>query len=281
MHRFGLGLFIALLAVGCGGGQPLLHAVHPLSANQVSLGAGVSGQLAAGEASEAIEDARASASAQGGNQLAESALVQRGVLAYSSLAPGIAPWVSVRAGLGYDSDAGLTYTGRSTRLDARHVFPFGNFALSVGAGASAVLLRPGHDDPGTTSDGTTRSTGNIQGVDASDTTGFGLDLPIVFGWRSDLELVRLWVGARVGYERVFGEVIFAGTPDVLADLDVKRGYAGGLVGFAVGLGPVSAAIELDVYYQYLSGSLDSGLDRTDGALDGLSVTPGAALLTKF
>ena len=281
MHRFGLGLAITLAAAGCGGGQPLLHAVHPLSPNQVSVGAGVSGQLAAGEASDAIEDARASASAQGGNQLSGNDLVERGVLAYSSLAPGIAPWVGVRAGLGYDSDAGLTYTGRNTRLDARHVFPFGAFALSVGAGASAVLLRPGHDDPGLTSDGTSRSTGSIQGVDASDTTGWGLDVPVVFGWRSDLELVRLWVGARGGYERVFGEVIFAGMPDVIADVDVKRGYAGGLVGFAVGLGPVSAAIELDVYYQYLTGTLDSGPSQTDATLEGLSVTPGAALLTKF
>ena len=55
------------------------------------------------------------------------------------LGPGISPWVSARVGLPHANEAGLTYTGRSLRLDGRHAFSLGGaWALSLGLGASAV-----------------------------------------------------------------------------------------------------------------------------------------------
>jgi hypothetical protein len=285
--RVGKSSLLLGLVCGCGGGQPLLHAAHPLPPGLVTVGAGVSGQFVTGPAADAISDARAAAQNPGGNQLAAQRSIQDGALAHAALAPGVAPWVSVRTGIGFDSDAGVTYSGRSVRGDARHGFVFGEYALSAGAGASAVLLRPGSDAPSDDMSGTavTESSGGIRGVDTGDMTGWGLDLPILFGWRSDADLVRLWVGARAGYERVFGEVLIgasvSGMTDQTGSATASRWYAGGLVGLAVGIGPIWAAAELDAAYQRMEGSFELEGDRNDVELSGVSLSPGAALLTKF
>jgi hypothetical protein len=284
--RASLGMAV-IATVGCGGGQPLLHAAHAVPTGTVTVGAGTSGHFIVGDAQDSIEEARSASRQAGGNQRARDDLVRRGAVAFSALAPGVAPWIGVRAGIAKDIDGGLTYTGRSARLDARHSFPLGSYAVSVGGGITGVLLRPGSDPPSTDANGVevTSDSGNISGVDLGAVTGFGVDVPVLFGWRSDADLVRLWIGVRGGYERLHGEVLIAervsGMPEESGTTEIGRVHAGGLVGMAVGLGPIWAAAELDAGYQSVRGSLDLGTVTADATLAGVSITPAAALFTKF
>lgn len=273
-----LALAPALLLVGCGGGQALLHPAHAVAPQAITVGAGVGGHVVVGKLDEAIDAARRAAQ-QGGS--GEPTPIARGSLAQASVAPGVSPWVGARVGLGDGNDAGLTYSGRSVRLDARHAFEWGAYAVSAGAGASTLLFNPGSSDPDRTT-----SSGGIRGVDTGRMRGWALDAPVLFGWRSDADIVRLWTGARAGFERAQGDLILPAPsedPDVVAvgHAELDRWYVGGLVGLAVGVGPIWGALELTASYQRLDGSLELGSDRLDARLGGLSLSPAAALLTQF
>src|SRR4051812_555290 len=90
------------LVAACGGGTPLLHSAHTLPAGRVSAGAGVSGQFAFHAGSRPPPDDP--------EQSGFVAAVER-----AALAPGVAPWVGARAGLGARVEGGLAYTGRAVR----------------------------------------------------------------------------------------------------------------------------------------------------------------------
>lgn len=276
----GLALGAALSCVACGGGQPLLHPAHPLPPGVVTVGAGLSGRFAVGSVHTAIRDARDTPENPAGAESDDTR--RRGALAEAAIAPGVAPWVGVRAGVAKQTEAGLTYTGRSVRVDGRYALVFGSTALSAGLGATGVLLQPGSSDDVTE---TPETSGQIRGVDTRNVTGWGLDLPIIYGWRSDADLVRIWGGGRAGYERLFGDVYIAsGAPEPEAtagEAEVNHWYFGGLAGLAVGLGPVWAAAEIAVAYESLTGDYRQGDTTTDAELRGVSLTPGAALFTKF
>jgi hypothetical protein len=94
-----------------------------LAPGATAQGAGFSGTFTTGDARLATRSTR----------VAEQAA------AIDALAPSVAPWVNARVGIGGDNEAGLTYTGRAVRLDIRHAFEDDDIALSMGAGASAVL----------------------------------------------------------------------------------------------------------------------------------------------
>lgn len=281
--------------VGCGGGAPLMHPAHTLKPNQISFGAGVSGNFATGELDESIDSAN-EITGRGGAVVSdedEEAFV-RGAVSDTLIAPGIAPWVGARAGVAEHSDAGLTYTGRSVRVDGRYAFEARQWALSIGGGASGVLTRPGSETPteqgaGPGPDASIESDA-ITGLNANNVSGYGFDVPVLAGWRSTGDVVRAWLGARGGIERLSGEILLQIDTDRVvdtADFEGDRWYVGGLAGFAIGLFPVWVTVEVSVAYQQASGSIarvnptTSETDRTTGSVEGLTFAPAAALLTQF
>jgi hypothetical protein len=175
----------------------------------------------------------------------------------ASAAPGVAPWVGARVGVGATSEAGLVYSGRALRLDGRHAFESREVALSLGAGLSAVFAE-GRDDP---------------------PFGFGLDVPVLVGYRSDASLVQAWVGLRGGYESISGSL----DPDELGrferhEFDAQRLYGGGLFGLAVGVHPLRVAVELGLSYFEVSGSTPASPETK---AQGLALTPAGALIGHF
>jgi len=167
--------------------------------------------------------------------------------------------VGGRIGIQGDNEGGLTYTGRSLRLDGRHAFRLGGAALSLGLGASALAaMRPGEDKAG------------------SSVYGGGFDLPILFGARSASDLYSLWIGPRAGIEFLSGRVVLPGT-DTLTAVSGRHVSAGLVAGLKVGFRHVHAAIELDFAYHRADGTFAGA----KVGLNQLSLTPGGALLLSF
>lgn len=283
----GAGLVPAAIAaaLGCGGGAPLLHPAQPLPADTVSFGAGVSAQFASGAVEAAIDRGRVAAA----GPLAEPATARAyaaGVLTEALVAPGISPWVAARVGLPASTEAGLTYTGRSLRLDGRHVLRWSEeWALSLGLGASALILQPDSsrfDGEGEAAPGA----GTAEfGLDAS---GFGADLPVLVGYQPVDGFVDVWLGLRAGYERVDGELRSRADDETAPrfDAEASRFWAGALAGFSLGLPPLWLRFELAGTFHDMSGRLTSpgaGEQPAFGELDatGWSVSPSGALLGKF
>jgi hypothetical protein len=256
-------LCIALVAaaalVGCGGGAPLLHPAHVLHPGEILTGAGLSGQVAFGQVPP------------GAPQVQQN----WGSLEALALSPGVAPWAAARVGLPDFYEAGLTYAGRSIRVDARHAFaigPGGKAALSIGLGASVLAPKlPGG--------------GNPTGV-----LGGGGDLPILIGWRSAADIFSFWFGPRAGFEVFTGQVQMSdfsgGNP--LFDITGHQFYAGLTAGARVGFRHVHLALELNASYHAASGSFTLAVPdgnamagTTPGAVQQLSLTPAGALEVSF
>jgi hypothetical protein len=181
-------------------------------------------------------------------------------------------------------------------VDGRYAFETPQWALSLGGGASIVLLRPGSDDPPPAQPtGPPASAGRfVGGVDELNATGWGLDVPVIAGWRSTGQIVQIWFGARAGLERVSGDLpvvpngmVPLGDPGSEADAHVTADgwFAGGLVGLAVGLAPVWVALEIDAAYRSLSASVDfpdAAMPETrEAEAAGLTVAPTGAIIGKF
>jgi hypothetical protein len=274
-----------LLAVwGCGGGAPLLHPAQPLPSDTVSFGAGLSGQFISSGAESRIDGGRAAAA----GPLADPATARAyaaGVLTDALLGPGISPWISARVGLPSATEAGLTYTGRSLRLDGRHVLALGSeWALSLGLGASAVLLHPDASTPASApTDGTAASA--EFGLDAN---GWGGDLPVLVGYQPIDGFVDVWMGARTGFEHVSGELRASENDPASPRFDASgnRLWAGALAGVSLGVPPIWLRFELAGTFHRLTGKLtspDGQPPLSFGELDttGWSLAPSGAILGKF
>jgi hypothetical protein len=273
----------ALVALGaCGGAAPLLHPAHPLPPDTVSFGAGVSGQFASAGADEAIDRGQAAAAGPFSDPAVAQAYAE-GVLTQALIGPGISPWVSARVGLPHSLEAGLTYTGRSLRLDGRHVIPWGDeWALSVGLGASVVLLDPdstGLDEPPEANPDTAAEFG----LDAS---GWGGDLPVVVGYRFG-NFAELWFGVRTGFEHISGQLL-SNIDDPASpryDASGNRFWGGALTGFALGIPPVWLRFELAGTYHHITGSVSDPASSLPplGEVEASAWTlaPGGAIVGKF
>lgn len=285
--RFSLAIGLSLLPLsGCGGGAATLYPAHTLAQNQVTAGAGVSNNFAF-SGGEAVTGTQAT---PGAGVDPEQAYVEDRVRR-ALLAPGVAPWVAARVGLGGQNEGGLTYTSRTARVDARHAFQNDEYALSVGLGASAVLMHPGSYSP--PPPGSPLVAGRFTDQNAElHATGWGLELPVIAGWRSSASVLSVWGGARAGFERISGPVAVgeAAVPSsgaaLTANLVGSRLWAGGLVGFAVGVKPIWVAVELDAAYQAMSASADFPAEsgsppERQATLKGVTVAPTGALIGKF
>jgi hypothetical protein len=242
---------IAVLLAGCGGGAPLLHPAHVLAPGQVMAGAGLSGQLALVPSSTA---------ATSPNQ---------GSLQDLAVAPGVAPWVSGRAGIPGSNEGGLTYSGHALRVDARHAFELNRaVAISLGVGATAVLARrPGDSD-------------------ASGVYGGGADVPLLIGVRSSSDIYAFWFGPRGGFDILSGGLQLGQSSPVL-DVSARHFYGGLVAGLRVGFRHVHVAIELDAAYHRVDGSFRPSAASTtptmstSASLQQISLTPAGALEVTF
>lgn len=283
-------LALAAGASACGGAAPLLHGAHTLPSGQSSLGAGVAGQIATGQAQADLDAARQLSADGGVASDAERKRWLAGAAAHTLLAPGMSPWVALRVGLGGGLEGGLTYTGRSARADARWSPGGSGVTWSIGGGASALLARPS-DAPSAGSDpnGAPRRSGDLPGLDASGVSGWGADVPVLLGWRSDGSVVEAWLGPRLSIEHASGTAQLAiETSDRVVDTPVSwtRWSAGGVVGLAVGVRPITVALELDLAYAHVGG--DATYTLAPGApvvysvaSGGLTLAPGAAVRARF
>lgn len=223
-----------------------MHPAHVLPPEHVSIGAGMSGQFA-------VE-----------THVSELDPVAARVVHEAAFSPGLAPWVSGRMGIEGDLEAGLTYAGRSIRLDLRRAFELDGPTLSIGLGASGVLPKR-RDDLG------------------FRVGGGGGDLPILIGYRSDSEIFALWLGARGGFELLDGHLELDVDPTapidtpLVEDISGWHTYAGGLAGLRVGFRHVFAALELSAAMHWADG--DVGAESATMRQFGLA--PAGALIVKF
>lgn len=271
MRRWALAAALLPLA-GCGGGAALLHGAHVLGEGKTTVGAGVSGTFLTGQAATELRAARnvpdTSATGASATEASREAY-GKGAAAVAAFGPGTAPWVSARVGLPYDFEGGVTYTGRAIRIDARHAWQNERFALSVGAGASA--LSPSHAASGS----------QLAGLDLRAKGGlgsFGVDAPVLVGFKSPSDLLSVWLGPRFGYERMRAEATFGIEPSATpGNLSLERVYYGGVVGFSLGFRRLYGAIELDISQQSYSGDVLG--QKLEGSA--FTLTPAAALVAKF
>jgi hypothetical protein len=272
-----------VLLTACGGGAPLMHPAHTLAEGDVSFAAGTSGHFALGGLHDAETALDAAAAIPGGATSAEerSSFV-KGALSRFAVAPGVAPFVAARAGLGHHNEAGLTYTGRNFRIDGRHAFEWPSLALSVGAAATGALSRPGDQPPHDVNDQPGADSG-LRTVSLASLNGYGLELPVLFGYRSSADVVKLWAGLRAGFEHDAASISLIEAPDtaLASRAAATRYWGGGLVGFSVGLAPIEVRVEVDAAYQSVHGNLTTQNGAVTADVAGVSLTPAMAISAKF
>jgi hypothetical protein len=270
----------AVLLSACGGGGPLLHPAHTLAEGDVTFAAGTSGRFTLGGLRGAEKDLDGAAAIPGGARSdTELQGFTNGSLSAVAVAPGVAPFLAARVGLGHHNEAGLAYTGRGARLDGRHAFEWPNLAISVGGAALGAFAAPNDEaNPPPPGSGTALRAFTLRSVG-----GYGFELPVLFGYRSDADVVTLWTGLRAGFERdAFGaSVIESPDTDASAEGKATRFWGGGLVGFSVGLAPIEVRVEVDAAYESLHGELVTGGRELTGKVAGWSLTPAMAISAKF
>ena len=272
----------AVLLSACGGGAPLLHPAHTLPEGDVTFAAGTSGRFTLGGLHRAEKDLDAAAATPGGARTdPERQGFTNGSLSRAAVAPGVASFVAARVGLGHHNEAGLTYTGRSARLDARHAFEWPTLAVSVGGAAIGTFADSGRQSqpsPEGSGDGVGLRTLSLRSV-----SGYGLELPVLFGYRSSADVVKLWTGLRAGFERYGYNASVVESPDtsVIATGKATHFWGGGLVGFSVGLAPIEVRVEVDAAYESAHGELVTSGSTLTGDVTGWSLTPAMAISAKF
>jgi hypothetical protein len=270
----------ALLLSACGGGGPLLHPAHTLPEGDVTFAAGTSGRFTLGGLRSAEKDLDAAATIPGGARTDEERQgFTKGALSRAVVAPGVAPFVAARVGLGHHNEAGLSYLGRAVRLDGRHAFEWPKLAFSIGGAAMGAFADSGRQaQPSPEGDG-----GGLRTLSLRSVSGYGFELPVLFGYRSSADVVKLWTGVRAGFERYGYNASIIETPDhsTRAHGKATRFWGGGLVGFSVGLAPIEVRVEVDAAYESVHGELVTAGDELTGDVAGWSLTPAMAISAKF
>jgi hypothetical protein len=264
-------LFLFILC-GCGGGSPLLHPAKSLPTGEVRAAVGFSENVAMGGAADAVQAAIALNTADPNvstPQGSKDPSFARGALVEASIAPGIAPFVGARVGIGWEAEGGVAYTGRGARIDMRKSITFGRVSLSAGLGGTGLFY--GHQNGG-----------DLNNVNLGELRGYGADVPLLIGWASDNDLYRAWIGPRFGFEHAAIEQASSENKTQTLEggtisLSGTRYWGGGVVGIAVGFRHVHVGLELDVAYQHLEGSYNS----VQVSVDGLTLAPASAIWITF
>lgn len=242
--------------------MPLLHPAHALSPGKTAFSLGVSDRFALADEKHALDYAEARPP---GAPPSGDARYGRGVMVALVEGPALAPYASARIGIPGANEAGLSYGGQAVRADARHAFEWEHSALSAGFGV--------------TGRGLGQSPLDLPGADLDHARGFGVDVPLLYGYRTDADLIAVWAGLRGSLDHWSGHVSL----DELQPfgLSANRVAGGPVLGLAVGLPPFWVAVELQVDYAHVTGSLDRPNARYDANVSGWSVQPAGALLAKF
>jgi len=256
---------------GCGGGGPLLHPARTLASGDVRVAGGVSANVAAGSLGEDLRVAReiAARDPQAPGPPGSNPAYAKGALVAAAVAPGLAPFVAGRVGVGNRFEGGLAYSGRAVRADLRRSFDDGKWSFSAGLGLSVALYG--------------RQQGSeLPNVQLGSLRGYGGDIPLLVGWESTGGLYKLWGGARGGFERYIVETLTSEPKDVTIGqsplrLEANRYWGGAVLGIATGFRHVHVALEVSLAYQVVSGSY-AGNDVT---VQGLTVAPASALWWTF
>jgi hypothetical protein len=244
----------------CGGGVPLLHPAHALPAGRTAFAVGVSDRFVLGDAQHALAEAE-----QRMPGTPQDARSTQGVLVRLAEGPRVAPYAAARIGIPGTNEAGLSYSGQALRGDLRHAFEWGQTALSTGIGVTGLGLGPSTSDP--------------PGTDLSGAYGVGVDLPILFGYRTDADLISVWGGLRGSFDRWSGSVSL--DPGAAFALDANRLAVGPIFGMSLGLPPFWVSAELELDYAHVTGALDRPGTRLDAQVSGWSARPAGALVAKF
>jgi hypothetical protein len=271
-------LSVGLMAMGeaCANGLPILHPAQPLPSGVTSLSAGEGSHWVGGQARREIHEAQLrAAGSQGGSGITPAAAT-----AASLWSPGLFPWLSMRMGLGSGNEVGACYAGQDFRLDARHAVVFGRFAFSVGLGGIAGLLR-GSDtvSNGTSAFGPTRS---LSGLDASATKSFGFDVPLMLGWRSSVDIARIWLALSPSYAHAYGNLVLdSEVAPTQYRFESDALTLTGTVGLAMGLRPIFIAMELGFGESRARGSMFGNPNDSAGgsaSVSAFTLTPATALI---
>ncbi len=139
----GSAVAIAILT-GCAGGSPLLHPARTLPTGEVRAAGGLSANIVPGSLGEDLRTAREVAGRDPSGASSPGApgtnpAYAKGALVAAAVAPGLAPYVGARVGVGNAFEGGLAYTGRGVRADMRRSFDDGPYSISIGLGGSAAL----------------------------------------------------------------------------------------------------------------------------------------------
>lgn len=256
--------------------MPLWYGPANVKRGDTHFGAGVSSTFLVGGTSNQIRRAqgieaggRAPAATATGTPQGDADFTP-GALAQAAAAPGIAPGVAARVGLGANFEAGLLYTGRSGRLDVRR-----SYDLKDGRYASFGLAAYTHlyGQP---------SNGSLPSVAVQNVRGYGAEVPALIGLVSDDGSFGFWGGARAGGEwiklgRVTSEpkdVTFGATP---VGLEATRFFAGPTVGGTVGYKLFHLVAELMASFETIQGSYGD----VKGSVRGIALTPSTALVFDF
>lgn len=259
--RGGLAAFVlASAGFGCGGASPLLHSAHALRPGQTAFALGSSDRVVLGSERDALDQARQH---QPGSPSDDR--VTRGLLVALAEGPELSPFAAVRVGLAGTNEVGLSYSGRALRGDARHAFEWDNRALSLGLGVSGQGVGTGALD--------------LPGSDLDRVRGVGFDVPVLFGYRSDADLLSGWVGARASFDHWSGKASLDSSD--FFPLRADRWAAGPMFGAAVGLPPFWVAAELEVDYALVTGAVDRSGRRDELRVSGWSARPAGALIARF
>lgn len=238
-----------------------MYPVHVLPAGRTAFAVGVSDRFLLGDAKRALnaEPPPSGTPDEPQRRSTEAAL------ATLAEGPAVAPYAAARIGIPGTNEAGLSYSGQALRGDFRHAFDWGDYALSAGLGVTGRFGLTSTDLP--------------PEIDLSRSHALGVDLPILFGYRTDADLISVWGGVRASFDRWSGSVSL--DPDSAYELDARRLSVGPIFGVSVGLPPFWVSAELELDYAHTTGSLDRPGTRYEAKIDGWSARPAGALIAKF
>jgi hypothetical protein len=262
---------VAAHLVACGGGAPLLHPARTLPTGDIRVASGVSANVAIGSLGDDVRNAReiAATTPEAPGAPGTNPAYAKGAIVAAAVAPGLAPFIGARVGVGNNYEGGLAYTGRAVRVDMRRSIDMGKVSFSGGLGLSAALYG--------------RQAGTeLPNVALGALHGYGFDIPLLVGWESTGGLYKVWGGARGGFERDVVETLTSepksvtiGTPPI--HLDANRYWGGAVAGIATGFNHVHVALELSAAYQVVRGTYN----ENTVTVRGLTLAPSTALWWTF
>jgi hypothetical protein len=152
--------------------------------------------------------------------------------------------------------------------------------VSFGLGAILGFAHPSDGSFGGNS--TFGSTEVLPGLDTSGVRSFGVDVPVLVGWRSSADVARIWVGLKPTYEHGYGNIRLT-TQTSATNLDFASDAltVTGIAGFAVGVRPLFLALEMDFGDTRAHGKLLNSTGTTgsnSASVAAYSFTPAAAII---